>query len=162
MKELVAALLPGVLTIPFGILFIKIYNESKVKKAQKERLFFCQNRLHQVALLFRNECMAETKKVIARYTAAINWKSYRHDWSFDFVRDYRKAIDSLKKDYLGNYAMTYSGGDARLSMEAEDLPAYVLDEYEAEVSEIANTFYDLGCCMIEQIEELKQKANEKS
>ena len=157
MEELAASLVAGAIAIPCFIFFLKIRDKIQAKKSQKERLYYCRQRLHNMTLQFRGECLAETKKVIARYTAAIDRESYHRDWSLDFISDYRKSINNLKNEYLRNYAMKYSGGDNRLRIEAEDLPAHVLEEYEAEISEIANTFRDLSYNMYEQIKELREK-----
>lgn len=145
-----------ILILFMALIISHAYRDHK-DKLKKDQLYFCTNRLHCIALQFRDECMAETKKAIARYTASIDWKSYRRDWSHDFILDYRESINNLKTEYLSNYAMKYSGGDNRLRIEAEDLPTYIVDKYEAEVSEIASIFRDLGYFMQEQIEELKQE-----
>ena len=162
MKELVAALLPCVLIISFGILFIKIHKEIQTKKARKERLYYCQQRLHGVALQFRDDCMVATKHVLAQYTNFLKQKSFLHSLGYTgyyFLSDYCNTINNLKKEYLGNYAIKYSEGDNQLRIEAEDLPTYILDEYESEISEIANTFRDLSCYISDQIEELTEKNN---
>ena len=162
MKEFCAALLMCVLAIPSCILFIKILNENQAKRDRRERLYFSQKRLHKMAIQFRDECMTETKKIIAQYTAAIDWKSFRHRPDYlanSFITDYKKAIDSRKKEYLGKYAIIYSEGDNSLRIEAEELPDYILDEYEAEITEIANTFRDISYYMEDQISDLIEKYN---
>lgn len=162
MIEILVSILSVAIVIPFVVLFIKIYNENQAKKDRRERLYFSQRRLHKMALQFRDECMAETKQVIAQYTAAIAWKSFRHRPDYlanSFITDYKKAIDSRKKEYLGKYAIIYSEGDNSLRIEAEELPDYILDEYEAEITEIANTFRDISYYMEYQISDLIEKYN---
>ena len=160
MKELIASLIAGACAIPLGVIFIKIYNEFEAKKARKEQLYFAEKRLHKMALRFRDDCMVETKKVIAQFTATVDWKSYLRGpdyMTYSFLFDYQKTIDSIKEDYLVNYAQKYSNGDNLLRCEAEDLPISILSEYETEITEIANTFDDLCDSMRKQIEELKGK-----
>ena len=156
MEDFIACLIGGAFAISLGILGIKIYNEFETKKRRKERLYFAEKRLHKMALQFRDECMEETKKVIVKYTSSVRFGSYRIcDWAVDFIFDYRKSIGAMKEDYLTAYAKKYSDGDNGLRIEAEDLPRYILDEYEAEISEIANTFYEISYHMADQINELK-------
>lgn len=158
MKELVACLIAGAFAIPLFVLFLKIHNEFEAKKARKEQLYFCQKRLHKLALHFRDDCMVATKQVVAQYTTFLTWKTHRYGPDYivcTFLSDYRNTIDKLKEEYLKNYAIKYSEGDNGLRCEAENLPNYILDEYAAEVSEIANTFRDLSYYIADQIRELK-------
>ena len=156
MKELIASLIACAFAIPLAVIFIKIYREYQAKKRRKERLYFAEKHLHKMALQFRDECMEESKKVIAKYTSAVRFGSYRVcDWAIDFIFDYRESIDTMKEDYLTRYAIRYSEGDNWLRCEAEDLPRYILDGYEAEISEIANTFREISYHMADQIDELK-------
>lgn len=158
MKIFFAYLLISVLAILFSVPFIKIYNENQAKKARKERLDYCQRRLHSLTLRFRDECMKETQKVIAKYTTVVRLGSYRiRDWGIDFISDYRTSIEALEKEYIANYAIKYSEGDEWLRIEAEDLPTYITDEHQAEISQIAKTFREISCYMADQIDELKEK-----
>ena len=157
--KLLASLLSGTIAIYLGILFMKLYNEFQEKKHRKEQLYFAKKRLHKLVLRFRDDCMEETKKFVAIYTAKLSWKSYRYATDYmtcSFISDYRKSISSIKEDYLVHYAIRYSEGDNRLRCEAEDLPRYILDEYESELSEIATIFQNLSDSMWQQIEELKE------
>lgn len=152
------------LTIPFSILFIKIYNENQAKKARTERLYWCRQRLHGLTLRFRDECMDETQKLIVRYTSIVGSRTYLiRGWSNYFVSDYKKSIDDLKKEYIINYAKKYSEKegyypevDDHLRVEAESLPSYIVDEYETEISQIARTFLEISYFMADQINELKE------
>lgn len=160
MKELISSLIAGAFAILFGVMFIKIYNEIQDKKRRKEQLYFAEKRLHKMTLHFRDDCMEETKKLVAKYAALLTCKSYRYSpdyMTYSFLSDYRKTIDSIKEDYIVNYAIRYSKGDNWLRCEAEDLPISILGEYETEITEIANTFDDLCDSMRKQIEELKDK-----
>lgn len=161
-KEILSSLIAGAFAIPLGILFIRIYQESKARKERKERLYYCRERLHKVALQFRDDCVAETQKVIVQYTSVLDWKSYWRtpDYTtYAFLSEYRDKIEFLKTDYLVNYAKKYSDGDEWLRMEAEDFFASsVYFEYKAELSEIDKIFQDIYDCMREQIEERKNKS----
>lgn len=157
MKGLFGSLIATALAIPLFVLFIRVYNAVLAKKSRKERLYFCQKRLHNMALCFRDECITATQKVIAQFAAVMGGKSYLRApnyMTFSFLNDYNKLIRSMREDYLVNYATKYSEGDTSLRCEAEDLPRYLLDEYEAEISEIATTFRALSDCMLQQIEEV--------
>lgn len=141
----------------FALFMLGLYYERKEKrrKEHEEWLCFCQKRLHKIALQFRQDCMEATEQVIAQYTSVLTWKSYRYGPN-SFVREYRDSITKLEEDYTVNYAEKYSKGDDRMRCEVEDLPNYILDEYRAEVCEIANIFRDLGYCISDQIRELKE------
>ena len=144
----------------FALFLLGFYYERK-KKARMEHeewIYFCQRRMHKLALHFRDDCMAATKQVVAQYTTFLTGKTYRYGPDYivcAFWDDYREKIDKLKEEYLKNYAIKYSEGDNGLRCEAEDLPSYILDEYTAEVSEIANTFCDLSYYIGDQIREMK-------
>ena len=142
----------------FALFLLGFYYERKKKqrKEHEEWLYFCQKRLHKIALQFRDDCMAATKEVMTQYTAFLTWKTYRFG-SATFLSDYSKTIERLAEEYTVNYAEKYSKGDNRLRCEVEDLPNYILDEYRAEVSEIAKTFRDFEHLMWENIHELKKK-----
>ena len=141
----------------FALIMLELYYERKEKrrKEHEEWLYFCQKRLHKIALQFRQDCMEATEQVIAQYSSVLTWKSYRYG-SNSFVWDYRDSITKLEEEYKVNYAEKYSSGDNKLRCEVEDLPNYILDEYRAEVSEIANAFRELGYCISNQIIELKE------
>lgn len=151
----------------FSLFLLCFYYERKEKKRDEheQHLYFCQKRLHKMALRFRDDCMAATKQVVAQYTIILTWKSYRHGPTYTvytFLSDYQKTIDKLESEYLENYAIKYSEGDNGLRCEAEDLPNYILDEYREELSEIAKTFRDFEYLMWDQIHELKNRQNERS
>ena len=155
LKEVFASILAGAISIPFFILAIKISNEIKANKEKKERLYFSEKRLHCIALKFRDDCIAETKKLISKYTVVISQRSYRHlpDYlTFSFISDYNKKIECLKKEYFTDYAMKYSEGDNLLRIEAEDLPNFILEEYKKELSDIAASFHNLSDYMRQEIE----------
>ena len=140
----------------FALIMLGLYYERKEKrrKEHEEWLYFCQKRLHKIAIQFRQDCMEATEQVIAQYTTVLTWKSYRYGPN-SFIWEYRDSITRLEEEYKVNYAEKYSNGDNKLRCEVEDLPNYILDEYRAEVSEIANTFRQLGYCISNQISELK-------
>lgn len=146
-------------------LFVTHAYRSDKAKQEKKRTYSRRERLHNMALRFRDECMEESKKAMAQYTAVLNWKRWRSTpdldyMSYRFISDYIKAIEELEKEYRYNYTIKYADGDAQLRCEAEDfLHSYLLDEYWAEISEIANTFRDIGQNMKEQISELKENYN---
>lgn len=141
----------------FALFMLWLYYERKEKrqKAHEEWLYCCQKRLHKIALKFRNDCMEAAEQVIAQYTNVLTRKSYRYGPN-SFAREYRDSITRLEEEYKVNYAEKYSSGDNKLRCEVEDLPNYILDEYRAEVSEIANTFRELGYCISNQISKLKE------
>lgn len=145
----------------FALFMLGLYYQHKDKKRKEyeEWRYYCQRRLHSLALRFRDECMVEAKAVITRYTNFIKLRSYHNDRSSDLIAEYEKSIDNLKKEYLCNYATKNSDGNNRMRIEAEELPKYMLEEYEAEISEITNTFRDIGYHMWEQIQELKENYN---
>ena len=159
MPDFMISIIAGAFAIPLGVIFIKIYNDSQAKKHQKERLRFAERHLHNLALQFQEDCMEATKKVIAKYSTVLTYKSYRYGpdyMTYSFLRDYQKSIDSMKEDYLVHYAIRYSNGDNWFRCEAEDLPVYMLVEYEAEISKIATTFHKLSDSMRKHIEEEKE------
>lgn len=149
------------LMVALYVSFAYMGKKEKRHREEKEWIFTCRDRLHSVARRFRDECMEEANKVIAKYTYAINRGSW-HDlpafnyMDYKFIHDYYEAIDARKEEYLNNYAEKYADGNERFRIEPRDLPAYILDEYKAEISEIASSFHDIGYYMSTQIDELKQ------
>ena len=140
-----------------ALIMLELYYERKEKrrKEHEEWLYFRKKRLHKLALQFRRDCMEAAEQVIAQYTTVLTWKSYRYASNY-FLWDYRNSITRLEEEYKFHYAEKYSSGDNKLRCEVEDLPNYILEEYRAEVSEIANTFLELGYCISNQINELKE------
>lgn len=151
----------GMFLLAIFLLCFYYDRKEKRRKEREEWLYFCQKRLHNVALQFRDDCMAATEEAVAQYTDFLTWKTYRYG-SATFLSDYSKTIGRLAEEYIVNYSQKYSKGDNRLRCEAEDLPNYIVDEYREEVSEIAKTFRDFEHLMWNQINELKNKQNERS
>lgn len=161
MGKLVFSLIAGAFSI-YGLhIYLKIDGEIKAKKAEKERLEFSKKRLHNMALRFRDDCMDATNRVIASYTHVIANKGYRQRYEFlpylHFLSEYGKAIGALKEEYLCKYVTKYAEGDNQLRCEAEDLPDHILEEYKAELSEIASIFDNIRRYMYQHIEELEKQ-----
>lgn len=152
MEKLVGSLLVGVVAI-LGVMYIlKILDYFRNKKVEKEWLYFCRTRLHRLALRYQNECMEVTKKVVKRYSDVLVLRNYNAGYTV--LSEYGKDINELKKDYLSNYALKYSEGDNQLRGEAEDLPAYILDEYTTELEELTIPFHDICRYMHEYLESI--------
>lgn len=154
MKDVFLVLLYGFVIVMLAVPSIKLYKEFRDRKEQKERLQYSRERLRALTLKFHGDCVAETKKLILQYTAAISKKTYlRSDNAYSFFFEHWKTIENLEKEYWANYALKYSDGDNRLRCEAEDLPNYILIEYKAELSKIAYIFRGVSDYMQQQMEE---------
>ena len=142
------------LLLLFALVSRGLYYEHKAKKRKEYEEWICyyRTRLQRKALLFRDDCQSLTEKVFAQYTNTLLWQSYRHapDYIlYSFLFTYKEEIKRLKAEYIAN-------------PETESLPNYLIEEYEKNISDIASTFLELADLMRNQIEEAKERNNERS
>ena len=142
------------LLLLFALVSLGLYYEHKAKKRKEyDEWIYCRRKnLQSIALHFRNDCQSLAQEVFTQYTANLLWKSYLHmpDYiTYSFLSNYKEAIIKLKAEYIAN-------------PETESLPNYLIEEYEKNISDIASTFLELADLMRNQIEEAKERNNERS
>lgn len=131
------------------IFALGLYYEHKDKKRKEyeEWIYFRRAQLQRNALRFRDDCQSLTEKVFAQYTNELLWKRYRHvpDYIlYSFLSTYREDILRVKSEYIAN-------------SEIQTLPNFLIEEYEKNLSDIADSFSELANLMRNQIEEVKEE-----
>ena len=147
------------LFVPFLLCF---YYERKEKK-QKEHedwIYDCRQCLLRIARSFRWDCQSLAEEAFTKYTNTIQNKCYRYMPGYmtcSFLSDYKKAIETLKEDYIEN--MTAKAKEIMRYYTFTSIPNFLVEEYTKEISDIYNTFRDFEYLMWKQINELKEKNN---
>lgn len=143
----------------FSIFMLCFYYERKEKnrKEHEDWIYNCRQCLVRITHSFRQDCQTVTEKTFATYTSIMLHNSYRDmpDYMiFSFLSDYRRSIDELKEDYIENISV--KANEAMEHYAFTDIPNYLVEEYNKQVLDIYNSFYDFSYLMQAQIAEANE------
>ena len=138
--------------LTFVILVMVLYCHRKEErwKSDREWEIGCIYCLIRIANIFHNDCEKCAKKAFSEYTMKMKNGSYRYfgtsNLGYMFISDYKKSIESLKKDYINNLQekiKIYS----RENYNVEFIPNYIIEEYRKAISETYDSFWSFGSDM---------------
>lgn len=125
------------------ILFFGIREYKERKKRESHEYYLSELRycLHSIEHEFQESC----QEII------INAFSGRNVRGEIVVDKYWEEIIALKKEYSDHL---YEKVDERMKRKVSTLPNHFVEDYERNVSEIADTFRNIGDFMLEQIKDI--------
>ena len=144
----------------FALFILCFYYERKEKKRKELEswIYDCRQCLIRITNSFCRDCQAIAEESFARYTNIILHKSYQYMPAYmtnSFLSDYRKALDTLKSDYIEN--VTAKVKKAMPHYTFTSIPDYLIEEYKNLISNIYDTFWDFEHLMWKHIEETKER-----
>ena len=149
----------------FLYIVIHDYNTRKNKESHESWLSECKDCLHSIESEFYHECRDLTDKYMAEYTNRVyhcshcddHVRKFRTDLMMNASQEYLSAIAELKEKYLDSVfdKAVKRMGEHRL----KSIPNHLEQEYERNISKIADTFYDIDSTMRSQIREISNNRN---
>ena len=141
------------------IFLLCFYYERKEKKRKEHESWICDCRqcLFSISRSFRRDCRSLAEEAFTKYTNTIqnNGSCYTPGYmTYSFLSDYKKAIETLKEDYIENVT---AKAKSMLHYTFTSIPGFLVEEYTKEISDIYNTFRDFEYLMWENIHELKNR-----
>lgn len=142
MTEILCALWWGTAMI---IALFFLCREKKLKDDRESHELWLSNLrecIHNIEWHFSRDC----EKII---TDAFSGRNIKGKIIID---EYRKAIDKLKNEYSNNLYEKIVTQKGKYGIKS--VPEHLANEYERNISEIADTFRNIGDFMLEQIKDI--------
>ena len=144
------------------VIFILCFYYDRKEKKRKEHevwIYDCRQCLFRISRSFRRDCQSLAEEAFTKYTNTIQNKGNCYTpayMTYSFLSDYKKAIETLKEDYIEN--VTAKSNEIMRCYSFTSIPNFLIEEYTKEISDIYNTFCDFEYLMWNQIHELEEKS----
>lgn len=161
---ILASTIIGVIWV--SIFGVGIYKDIKARRNKEIREYGrwisdCKDYLHRIENEYRDQCKIITEKYFKQYIYATS-NGYRVTSVTrlnQIVTEYRNEIDNTKKDFLSNLPQKASEINSKYwhrdRINFANLPNYIIESYEHNISDIADTFYNFYNCMDRYITDVK-------
>lgn len=149
----------------FMYIVIHDYNTRKNKESHESWLSDCKDCLHSIESEFYLKCKTLTDKYLADYSSRVYHcshndkyvRKFHTDMMINASKDYLSEIDELKKEYIDDMfdKAVKRMGKYRL----KSIPSHLEQEYERNISKIADAFHDIDSSIRTQIWEIRDNQN---
>lgn len=150
----------------FVFFFSHLFRDHREKERQDHEWWVsdCRNALKAVSCEFEQSCWEITDRYFEQHNRILcGYSRYtvtakELDTLSRISRDHLRAIKALKMDYLEN---PENASAWKSRMRNRTPPDYLMKEYQAEVSDIADAFFRINDIMRTQAEEIRPQSIEE-
>lgn len=141
----------------FALFMLGLYHEHKEKewKERNDWIYCSERRLLRISDAFEHECSDATDIAFKKYAWNIRfceWHCTIEDRNSLVLSKHTHTINSLEKDYIDNLAEKFSAGYAYRGIDR--LPAYLIEEYNQRIQNIASRYRRINFTMMMRIRTL--------